>query len=220
MRMTDTKLHDVVHALGYGMWPPVDDVDHHTCAAQRIWLPVLISQWPAQPTPGTSNSAAGSTQISQVPIYKAPSSARPTRAKGHNLAFIDRLASAIHASTARDDVGAVRHGEQAFERAHISTNAAHAFNGFDIPDVLSLNIGSPVYVALNLDCTEGIVTGALAVVLNMHTNMVCIRFLNPRHPDQAIWPLPRVCFQLQPDQLPLNIERRQDPFESCVGAAD
>jgi hypothetical protein len=119
----------------------------------------------------------------------------------------------IHTYTARDEVVPIRDGDQAFERAKISADAARAFNGSGIPpSELVLKTGAPVYVALNLDRTEGIVKGALAVIHSMHTNMVYIGLCNPRNPDHAIWPIPRVCLQLQPDKLPILIKRLQIPF--------
>jgi hypothetical protein len=214
MRMTDTELRDAVHAVGYGTWPCADNGDHHTCAAQRVLLPVSIF-----PT-----ICATDTGLEQFRRWVHPDVADTrlqgtiicstnARAEEHNLAFLDRMHGSIHTYTARDEVVHIRDGDQAFERANISHDAARAFNGSGIPpSELVLKTGAPVYVALNLDRTEGIVKGALAVFHSMHTNMVYIRLCNPRNLDHAIWPIPRVCFHLQPDKLPILIQRRQIPL--------
>jgi hypothetical protein len=135
------------------------------------------------------------------------------RAEEHNLNFLDVLPGESQTYTARDEVVPVRDGEQAFESAHISSDAARAFNKSGVPPAdLILKVGAPVYVALNLDRTEGLVKGALAIVHNMGTRVVHICLCEPRDHRQAIWHMPRVCFEFQPDKLPVRIQRHQIPL--------
>jgi hypothetical protein len=135
------------------------------------------------------------------------------RAEEHNLAFLDLLLGESQTYTARDEVIPVRDGDQAFESAHISSDAARAFSKSGVPPAdLVLKVGAPVYVELNLDRTEGLVKGALAVVHSMGTRVVYIRLCEPCNHRRAIWPMPRVCFEFQPDKRPVKIQRHQIPL--------
>jgi hypothetical protein len=141
------------------------------------------------------------------------------RAEEHNLAFLELLPGEAQTYTARDEVVPVRDGDQAFECAHISSDAARAFNKSGVPPAdLILKVGAPVYVALNLDRTVGLVKGALAVVHKMCKRMVYIRLSEPSNGSRDIWPMPRVCFEFQPDKLPVKIQRFQIPLRLAWAA--
>jgi hypothetical protein len=216
-RMTDVELRAAVHAVGYGTWPSVDGGSHSTCAAQRIRLPVSMF-------PAVSTSDSGLEHFQRW-VHGDVAAQRPDRLQGvivcstnaradeHNLAFLDRMDGSMKTYGSRDEVVPVRDGAQAFESAHISSDAARAFNQPGIPPAeLSLKVGAPVYVALNLDRTEGLVKGALAVVQRMLGRTVVVRLCQPENPSRAIWTLPRVCFEFQPDKLPVKIQRFQIPL--------
>jgi hypothetical protein len=146
MRMTDTELHNVIHAVGHGSRPCIHDGDHHTCDAQRVRLPVSI--FPTVCATGTGleqfrlrvHPDVADARLSGTIICSTSS-----RAKEHKLTFLDRVHGAIHTHTARDEVVPIRDGDQAFERAHISADAVREFNGSGIPpSELALKIGAPV----------------------------------------------------------------------------
>jgi hypothetical protein len=219
MRMTDSDLHDAVHSVGYGTWPSTDGGDHLTCASQRIRLPTTL--FPAISDKGNSihdfrQWVHGRYMPSSAPQGVIVCSTN-ARAEEHNLAFLDLLPGEDQTYTAHDEV--VPDGEQAFKSAHISSDAASAFNKSGIPPAhLLLKIGAPVYVALNLNRTEGLVKGALATVHNMCKRMVYIRLCEPSNQHRAIWPMPRVCFEFQPDKLPVKIQRHQIPLRLAWAA--
>jgi hypothetical protein len=111
------------------------------------------------------------------------------RAEEHNLALLQDLPDDARTCTARDEVLPVRDGNQAFESAHISSDCARAFNQSGIPpSELVLKVGAPVYVALNLDRTEGLVKGALAIVHSMCKSLSDHRLLRTSSGPSKIGP--------------------------------
>jgi hypothetical protein len=159
MRMLVSDLRDAVHSSGYGTWPSTSGGNHHACASQRILLPTALF-------PAISDAATGMQDfrmwvhgqyVAGSPPQGVIVCSTNARAEGHNLALLQNLPDDARTYTARDEVLPVRDGNQAFESAHISSDCARAFNQSGIPpSEVVLKVGVPVYVALNLDRTEGL----------------------------------------------------------------
>jgi hypothetical protein len=221
MQMTDLCLRDAVHSIHYGTWPSTSGGNHRTCASQCIRLPTALF-------PAISKVGNGTGDFrKRVHRHYVPGStpqgfivcSTNVRAEGHNLAFLDLLPGEGQRYTASNEVVTVLVSDQAFKSAHISFDVACAFNKSGIPTAdLVLKVGAPVYVALNLDRTEGLVKGALAIVRSMCKRMVYIRLYEPCTITASIWHMPCVCFGFQPDKLPVMIQRRQIPLRLAWAA--
>jgi hypothetical protein len=221
MRMVDSELRDAVHSVGYSTWPSTSGGNHNICASQRIQLPTALF-------PAISDVSTGihdfrkwvhGHYIAGSPPEGVIVCSTNARAEEHNLALLDDLPGDARTYTARDEVIPVRDGNQAFEGAHISSDCARAFNQSGVPPSdLILKVGAPVYVALNLERTEGLVKGALAVVHSLCKRMVYIQLCQPVNQQRNIWPMPRVCFEFQPDKLPIKIQQYQIPLRLAWAA--
>jgi hypothetical protein len=66
-------------------------------------------------------------------------------------------------------------------------------------------VNAPVFIAIRLDATEGLVKGVLAIVQELNQRTVVKKLANPESSSRAIWPIPRVCFEFEPPGLPFKI---------------
>jgi hypothetical protein len=65
---------------------------------------------------------------------------------------------------------------------------------------------------LSLDRTVGLVKGALATVVQLLQRTAVVRLAKPADANNALWALPRVCFEYESPKVPVKIVRRQLPL--------
>lgn len=217
-RCKDDELRQAIHDIGYGKWPSIDGSTHIATPACKIRMPTTL--FPAKVASLENIEAARAwahgdvtTGVHANGMLGSIVCATNELADNHNAALLTKLTGDTRTYTARDVVKKISDGNAAFNTAVITPDTSKVLKASGAPAAeIQLKIGAPVHLMLSIDKSEGLVKGQLATVAELNRHTVAIRLLSPKHPDRALWHIPRMCFTFKPSHMPVEIVRHQLPL--------